>query len=556
CAAITIDYKLNFTPEKSELIPELHERVAARMYNLFTANGGLYIKIGQAIGANAAMLPKPMQVKFTKLFDDAPQIPYSTIEQVFMSELGRPPSGSGGVFEIFEKKAVASASIAQVHKAKLWAQPGDTEQNWVAVKIQKPDVATQMEWDLAAYRAVMWMFEHWAFDLPVYFVVGEFEFVNISNSDYLHDHADFISDHLRQELDFVNEANNARKTAEFVQNEPRMSESVYIPKVYPEFSTKKVMTAEWIEGVRLSDRPAIRALMGESNSGIDQVTSPPSATLPATPLKGGVKAIMQIMVELFSAQMFDWGWVHCDPHPGNVIIRPHPKKPAMPQLVLIDHGLYVAVEDRFRRQWVELWRGMLAGDFDAVEKVTKKWGLGIPDLVASATLMKPVRLRRGETTEQRKKREQRQEEGREMTQYEMSVLMKQRLKEFLTDTDKMPKALIFLTRNMRMVQGNNQSFGSPVNRIKITGFWASRSLSQTPSISLFQRIHEYWDHLVFRAVMLFLDMVFWKNKLTIWMRKILGLRPGLGFEDELERAMRGIAKSSMGVDIAPGVFEG
>ncbi|KAF5378111.1 hypothetical protein D9615_007627 [Tricholomella constricta] len=501
CAAITIDYKLNLTPEKSELIPELHERVANRMYNLFTANGGLYIKIGQAIGANAAVLPKAMQIKFAKLFDDAPQIPYSTVESVFKSELGRPPSGPGGVFEIFEEAAVASASIAQVHKAKLWPAPGDTEEKWVAVKVQKPDVATQMEWDLGAYRAVMWMFEHWAFDLPVYFVV------------------DFISDHLRQELDFVNEANNARRTAEFVQKEPRMAESVYIPKVYPEYSTKKVMTAEWIEGVRLSDRPAIRALMGEPNSGHGSTASSPSS-MPTKPLKGGVKAVMQVMVELFSAQMFDWGWVHCDPHPGNVIIRPHPKKPTHPQLVLIDHGLYVAVEEGFRRQWVDLWRGMLAGDFDAVESVTSQWGMGIPDLVASATLMKPVKLRRGETKEESKRRREREqqgrEEGKELTQYEMSVLMKKRLKEFLTDTDRMPKALIFLTRNMRMVQGNNQSFGSPVNRIKITGFWASRSLSQTPNLSLLQRIREYWHHLVFRGVMFSLDIIFWKNKFTVW----------------------------------------
>lgn len=186
---ITLDYKLNFTPSKTELIPELHERVATRMYDLLTSNGGLYIKIGcvrwfplhyiyltssrQAIGANAAFLPRPMQDKFAKLFDDAPQIPYSTVESVFRSELGRPPSGPGGVFEVFETQAVASASIAQVHKAKLWPVEGDTEEKWVAVKVQKPDVGTQMEWDLGAYRMVMWMFENWAFDLPVYFVVGK-----------------------------------------------------------------------------------------------------------------------------------------------------------------------------------------------------------------------------------------------------------------------------------------------------------------------------------------------------------------------------------------------
>lgn len=122
---------------------------------------------GQAIGSNAALLPKPMQEKFAKLFDDAPQIPYSDVLRVFQAEFGRPPSGPDGVFEIFEEQAIASASIAQVHRAKLWPVAGDTTENWVAVKVQKPDITKQMVWDLGAYRMVMWMFENWAFDLPV-----------------------------------------------------------------------------------------------------------------------------------------------------------------------------------------------------------------------------------------------------------------------------------------------------------------------------------------------------------------------------------------------------
>jgi len=123
------------------------------------------------------MLPKPIQENFSKLFDDAPQVPYSDVLEVFTAEFGRPPDGPDGIFEIFEKKAVASASIAQVHKAKLRPVEGDTEEKWVAVKIQKPAVAKQLEWDLGAYRLVMWMFENWAFDLPVYFVVGAWSFI-------------------------------------------------------------------------------------------------------------------------------------------------------------------------------------------------------------------------------------------------------------------------------------------------------------------------------------------------------------------------------------------
>lgn len=70
------------------------------------------------------------------------------------------------------------------------------------------------------------------------------------------------------------------------------------------------------------------------------------------------------------------------------------------------------------------------------------------------------------------------------------------------------------------------------------------------------RLREYWHHFVFRGVMFSLDVVFWKNKFTLWVRRSFGLRPGVGFEDELERSMRGFAKSSLGVDVAPGAFEG
>ncbi len=218
-----------------------------------------------------------MQAKFAKLFDDAPQVPYSTVLSVFQSEFGRPPSGPGGVFEIFEEQSVAAASIAQVHRAKLWPSEGDTEEKWVAVKIQKPDVGRQMEWDLGAYRVAMWFFENVAFDLPVYFVVGEHSVDHLGFSDRV---TDFINEHLRRELDFVQEAASSQETARFVASEPRLSQSVYIPKVYPEFSTKRIMTAEWIDGVRLSNRQAVRQLMGEEPSLADN--APP-------PLKGGTK---------------------------------------------------------------------------------------------------------------------------------------------------------------------------------------------------------------------------------------------------------------------------
>lgn len=260
--------------------------------------------------------------------------------------------------------------------------------------------------------------------------------------------ADFISDHLRRELDFIQEAKNASQTAQFVASEPRLASRVYVPKVYSELTTKKVMTAEWIDGVRLSDRRGILRLMGEDDPhpATDQLSNVPPLGL-TKPLHGGVKAILNTMVELFSAQIFSWGWIHCDPHPGNIIIRPNPSNPQHPQLVLIDHGLYVRASPRFQEQYATLWRSLLAMDFPTIRGIAVDWGIGTPDIFASATLMRPVNF--GAKDPEAAKRAKEMED---MSQYDRSVVMKERLKGFLTDTDKMPKELIFIGRNMRSVQ--------------------------------------------------------------------------------------------------------
>jgi aarF domain-containing kinase len=253
-------------------------------------------------------------------------------------------------------------------------------------------------------------------------------------------HSGFISDHLRRELDFKQEAQNALKTMEFIRSEPDLVEKVYVPKVYPELSTQKVLVAEWIDGVRLSDKKAVKSLMGEG----------PSVNVSS--LRGGTKWIMDTMVQLFSAQIFSWGWVHCDPHPGNILIRPHPLKPRQPQFVLLDHGLYVRVTDSFRQQYATLWKGLMTMDFETIKDVAEKWGIGTPDLFASATLMKPVRF--GGQKEK--------DEFDQMSQYERSVLIKKRLQGFLTDTDKMPKELVFIGRNIRLVW----SLRLPLDKLK------------------------------------------------------------------------------------------
>lgn len=274
------------------------------------------------------------------------------------------------------------------------------------------------------------------------------------------------------------------------------------------------MTAEWIDGVRMSDRDGVMRIMGEGGRRLPKTASylslSPSDIAPTVssttnkssavdgqngtvggegsidelplplglkqPLKGGVKEIMQTMVELFGAQIFRWGFVHCDPHPGNIFIRPHPS-PAyknQPQLVLIDHGLYVQLGDQFRKEYATLWKGLLAADLETVKQVTTGWGIGTPELFASATLMRPVRVRWRRTgagdwhawwsgiwskekkesvkSEEEKAQEEKERKSQEeFDEFKEGVGMKERLKRFLVDTDKMPKELAFIGRNMRSV---------------------------------------------------------------------------------------------------------
>ncbi|EIN08686.1 ABC1-domain-containing protein [Punctularia strigosozonata HHB-11173 SS5] len=551
CLVITVDYKMNFKPEKAATIPNLHERVADRIYNLIMANGGMYIKIGQAIGNNAALLPPAMQERFSKLFDDAPQVPYSQVEKVFYREFGKPPAGPDGVFEYFEETAAASASIAQVHRAKL-KHPVRISCNgaWVAVKIQKPEVNTQVEWDLMAYKLVIYLYE-WAFDLPVTAFV------------------DYTCRQFRQELDFNKEVNNARLMSAAIDSDPRISGRVYVPKVYPEYSTHRVMTAEWIDGIRLSSKREIKRLMGED---VPPAPSDAADTLPSftsaaygswarsniLPLQGGTESIMKTMVELFSAQIFEWGIVHCDPHPGNIIIRPRPSSsnPSTwtrePQLVLLDHGLYEFLPPGFRRQYAHLWKSLLTGDFGAIKEIADDWGFGAPDVFATTTLLRPMRFKDPNNTTPSVGTGI-LDDG--LNPYERGVRMKAKMKEFLQDTDKVPRELIFVMRNMRIVQGNNQTFGSPVNRIKITGLSASRALTTSPGLRFTERLHEYWRYLIFRTVMFSLDVAFQASRFRQWWRQKLGFASE-GFEDELERTMRGIAKRDFGLEISHAAFQG
>lgn len=153
---VAIDYKLNFRPKPlfGGDITELHRRSAERLFSLLHQNGGLYLKIGQAIAMQSAVLPPEFQKMFARMFDDAPQNDWHDVETVIREEFGgRSPEEVFGVSfsgeqgkGVMEKRARASASVAQVH----WARLADGRE--VAIKVQKREIASQVGWDLWSFK--------------------------------------------------------------------------------------------------------------------------------------------------------------------------------------------------------------------------------------------------------------------------------------------------------------------------------------------------------------------------------------------------------------------
>lgn len=202
---------------------------------------GLFIKLGQSIGIQATILPKPYREAFSTIFDAAPQITYDEVEKVFRSEFGGKLPLE--IFESFDKKPIASASIAQVHRARLRlpsidGKPGEIRE--VAVKVQKPAIKKQLALDLWSYQSVflvgritpvmvnlngiffcnsalLWIYEK-AFQIPCYFI------------------APYVAQQIKQETDFLNEADNSERTARFIADEPSLRDKIHVPYVFGEIS--------------------------------------------------------------------------------------------------------------------------------------------------------------------------------------------------------------------------------------------------------------------------------------------------------------------------------
>jgi aarF domain-containing kinase len=254
---ITLDYKLFFHPGAD--VSSIHQRVAERILYTCQKNAGLYVKFGQSVASMNHILPPQYNETLKSLFADAPIMEFDQVLRIFKEEFDCHPDD---LFDEFERAPVASASIAQVHRARL-----KTDGTVVAVKVQKHYIRRQLFWDMLAFRFIIRAFEYF-FELPLSWS------------------ADYTERHLREEIDFCKEADNADRARADFSKCSQLAETVYIPQVYREFSTERIMTSEWIEGISLTDKDRLR-------------------------LEGyPITRIMHDIISAFSYQIFHSGFVH------------------------------------------------------------------------------------------------------------------------------------------------------------------------------------------------------------------------------------------------------
>jgi predicted unusual protein kinase regulating ubiquinone biosynthesis (AarF/ABC1/UbiB family) len=277
-----------------------HRRNAEDLYAAAVELQGLILKGAQWLGARPDLLPRPSVEVLARLQDRVPARPYAVVRRVVERELGCPLAA---VFASFAKAPVASASLAQVHEARL------LDGRRVAVKVQYPEVARLVRADLASLRFVLGALAR---------VERDFEWQPL---------LDELGEAVPRELDFEQEG----RAAERLARDLAARRDVRIPAVLWEWSTRRVLVMEYVEGIRIGDVDALRA------AGIDP------------------QRVARTLVEVFAEQMLVHGFFHADPHPGNLRVL------ADGRLVLLDFGLTKELPRDFRAAALELAGALLLG---------------------------------------------------------------------------------------------------------------------------------------------------------------------------------------------------
>ncbi|XP_034619664.1 uncharacterized aarF domain-containing protein kinase 5 isoform X3 [Trachemys scripta elegans] len=243
---------------------------------------------------------------------------------------------------------------------------------------------------------------------------------------------------LAQELDFENEGRNAERCARDLRDFPY----VVVPTVHWDKCSKRVLTTDYCEGCKINDVESIRA------QGLD---------LKDTAVK---------LIQMFAEQIFYTGFIHADPHPGNVLVRRGPKGKA--QLVLLDHGLYEFLSERDRTALCKLWRAIILRDDTGMRAFSAELGVKDYFLFCEILMQRPIHMRRLRLANIL---------TREETLY-MQAMAQHHFDRIMQVLKDLPRPMLLVFRNINTVRSINIALGAPVDRYFIMGKSALRGWSR------------------------------------------------------------------------------
>jgi predicted unusual protein kinase regulating ubiquinone biosynthesis (AarF/ABC1/UbiB family) len=295
-------------------LERVHVRNARRIYRTILELQGLYIKVGQLFSIMTNFLPDAFRTELEGLQDQVPPRCYAVIERCVRQEFGG--QGPKEIFATFEEKPLASASIGQVHRATLRSG------HRVAVKVQYPDIDAIVRSDLRALRRIIALVERFMPYQGLEAVYREIRSI------------------ILQELDFTREATNVETIARNFEGR----QDVGFPRVIRELSTRRVLTTEFVEGVKVNDLRALDSLK------IDR------------------SALARLVIEAYCQQIFHHGIYHADPHPGNILVSEGPV------IRFVDFGAVAEVSDGMRRGILTLLQGAMNRDTGKIVTALREMG--------------------------------------------------------------------------------------------------------------------------------------------------------------------------------------
>ena len=285
--------------------------------------GPTFVKLGQIMSTRPDMVPRELIAELEKLQDKVPSFPTEDARQIIEEELG---SSISSLFRDFSDTPIASASIAQVHKAVLH----DGEE--VAIKVQRPGIDRIIETDLEIMLHLATLIEnHFEKELGIWdpvSIVNEFARV------------------IRKELDFRIEAAHIERFATNFQTDT----IIHVPHVYREYSSDRVLTMEFIGGLKVSE--IAKAVSGEEakvrNYGIDP------------------KVVAARGADLVLKQIFVYGFFHADPHPGNIkVLRDN-------IICFLDYGMMGSLSARHREALADILIAIIEKDATKITRTILK----------------------------------------------------------------------------------------------------------------------------------------------------------------------------------------